>query len=171
VTDRSPDPSFGPSGYLPERAAKRARKIVLRAPLGLQWIVASVLAGVVVVVAGVLFLQRSGEPPPAPWEPVGALEDVAPSRVVDDRDALVVAAGGRVRAFAGAAGEVRYCEASNRLEAADGRVWNLTGRGFGGTASLREHPTHVQDGVVYLDPTRTVPGPTPSADPAEPACP
>jgi hypothetical protein len=169
VSDGSPDPSFGPSGYLPERAAKRARKIVLRAPLGVQWIVASVLAGVVVVVAGVLFLQRSGDPPPAPWQPVGTLEEVAPTQVVADLEALVVAAGGRVRAFADA-DEVRYCAESNRLEASDGRVWNLTGRGFGGTDSLAEHPTHVQDGVVYVDPTRTVPGPPPSTDPAEPAC-
>jgi hypothetical protein len=170
VTDGAPDPSFGPSGYLPERAAKRARKIVLRAPLGMQWIVASVLAGLIVVVAGVLFLQRSGEPPPAPWEPVGTLEEVAPTRLVADLDVLVVAAGGRVRAFADAE-DVGYCATSNRLEAADGRVWNLTGRGFGGTVSLAEHPTLVQDGIVYLDPTRTTAGPTPSDEPAEPACP
>jgi hypothetical protein len=170
VSDGSPDPSFGPSGYLPERAAKRARKIVLRAPLGVQWIVASVLAGVVVVVAGVLFLQRSGDPPPAPWEPIGTLEEVAPTRLVAELDALVVAAGGRVRAFA-EADEVRYCDASNRLEAPDGRVWNLTGRGFGGTDSLDEHPTYVQDGVVYVDPTRTVPGLPSSSEDAEPACP
>jgi hypothetical protein len=169
VSDGSPDPSFGPSGYLPERAAKRARKIVLRAPLGVQWIVASVLAGLVVVVAGVLFLQRSAAPPPAPWERIGAVEEVAPTRVVTDLDALVVAAGGRVRAFA-AADDVRYCADSNRLEAPDGRVWNLTGRGFGGADSLDEHPTLVQDGMVYVDPTRTVAGPSPSDDPMEPAC-
>jgi hypothetical protein len=169
VSDGSQDPSFGPSGYLPERAAKRARKIVLRAPLGAQWIVASVLAGVIVVIAGALFLQRSGEPPPAPWEPIGSLEDVTPTRVIDEFDALVVAAGGRVRAFA-ATDDVRYCTESNRLEAPDGRVWNLTGRGFGGTDSLDEHPTLVQDGMVYVDPTRTVAGPSPSDDPVEPAC-
>ena len=169
MSDGSPDPSFGPSGYLPERAAKRARKIVLRAPLGVQWIVASVLAGVVVVVAGVLFLQRSAEPPPEPWAAIGAVEEVAPTRVVTDLDALVVAAGGRVRAFA-AVDDVRYCAESNRLEAPDGRVWNLTGRGFAGTDSLDEHPTLVQDGMVYVDPTRTVPGPSPSDDPVEPAC-
>jgi hypothetical protein len=169
VSDGSPDPSFGPSGYLPERAAKRARKIVLRAPLGLQWVVASILAGVVVVVAGVLFLQRSAEPPPAPWQPVGTVEELAPSREVNDLDALVVAAGGRVRVFAAAEG-VSYCAESNRLEAGDGRMWNLTGRGLAGTESLDEHPTLVQDGVVYVDPTRTVTGPTPSDDPAEPGC-
>jgi hypothetical protein len=170
VADDAPDPSFGPSGYLPERAAKRARKIVLRAPLGMQWIVASLVAGVIVVVAGVLFLQRSGEPPPAPWQPVGALDEVRPTQVVEVLDVLVVAAGGRVRAFAGADG-VDYCPSSNRLESDDGRVWNLTGRGLGGAASLAEHPTLVQDGIVYLDPSRTIAGPDPSDEPAEPGCP
>jgi hypothetical protein len=162
-----PDPDFGPSGYLPERAAKRARKIVLRAPLGLQWVVASLAAGVVVLVAGVLFLQGRGEPPPPPWTPVGAVDDLPAAQPVGD-DVLLVAAGGRVRAFADAV-EVSYCAASNRLEATDGRVWSLTGRGLG-TSSLAEHPTLVHAGVVYLDPTRTAAGPPPSDEPAEPGC-
>jgi hypothetical protein len=166
--DTGQRPEFGPSGYLPERASKRARKIVLRAPLGLQWVVASALAGLVVVVAGVLFLRTSGDPPPAPYEPVGAVDELAASQPLGAHDALVVAAGGRVRVFA-AADEVTYCPASNRLE--DGqRVWNLTGRGLGGAPSLAEHPTVVHDGVVYVDPTRTVAGPTASEEPVEPAC-
>jgi hypothetical protein len=72
-------PEFGPSGYLPERASKRARKIVLRAPLGTQWIVASILAGLLVVVAGGLYLQRRDDPPPAPWTAVGRIDDLADS--------------------------------------------------------------------------------------------
>ncbi|WP_130648654.1 hypothetical protein [Egicoccus halophilus] len=161
-------PEFGPSGYLPERASKRARKIVLRAPLGVQWIVASVLAGLLVLVAGVLFLQRSGDPPSAPWVAVGELDALAASAPLDDLDAVLVAAGGRVRAFADVPG-VTYCPSSNRLEDGE-QVWNLTGRGLGGAPSLDEHPTVVHDGVVYLDPTRTVPGPSPVADPATPGC-
>lgn len=161
-------PEFGPSGYLPERASKRARKIVLRAPLGMQWIVASVVAGLVVVVAGVLYLQRSDDPPPAPWTAVGRVDDLAASQPLDDLDAVLVAAGGRVRVFA-AAEHVRYCAASNRLE--DGaQVWSLTGRGLGGATSLGEHPTLVHDGTVYVDPSRTTDGPTPSDEVSEPAC-
>ncbi|MEX2504284.1 MAG: hypothetical protein WD378_05505 [Egicoccus sp.] len=161
-------PEFGPSGYLPERASKRARKIVLRAPLGMQWIVASVLAGLLVVGAGVLYLQRRDDPPPAPWIAVGEVGELADSRPLADLDALLVAAGGRVRAFAEADG-VAYCEASNRLE--DGaRVWSLTGRGLGGAASLGEHPTLVHDGTVYVDPSRSTSGPTPSDEAADPAC-
>jgi hypothetical protein len=162
-------PEFGPSGYLPERASKRARKIVLRAPLGLQWPIAAVVAGLAVVLAGVLFLRGADTPPPDPWVAVGEAGTIGAAEAIEDLDVLLVGAGGRLRAFADAA-EVRYCEPSNRLEAADGRVWNLTGRGFAGVASLAEHPSLVQDGTAYLDPTRTVPGPDPSDEPAEPGC-
>jgi hypothetical protein len=162
-------PAFGPSGYLPERAAKRARKIVLRAPLGLQWVVASLVAGLVVVVAGVLFVQRGAEPPPAPWVQVGAVEDLHPAHVDPDLEVLLVTGGGRVRAFVDA-GDVAYCPASNRLEAADGRVWSLTGRGFAGVASLEEHPTRLHDGQVYVDPTVSVPGPAATTDEVAPGC-
>jgi hypothetical protein len=162
-------PDFGPSGYLPERASKRARKIVLRAPLGLQWPIAAAVAGLAVIVAGVLFLRSTDAPPPEPWVAVGEVADIGAAQTIDDLDVLLVGAGGRLRAFA-EAGQVGYCEASNRLETADGRVWNLTGRGLGGTGSLAEHPSVVQDGTAYLDPSRTVPGPDPSDEPAEPGC-
>lgn len=162
-------PEFGPSGYLPERASRRARKIVLRAPLGLQWVVGSVLAGVAVLIAGVLFLQRAGAAPTTPWTPVAQVAAVAPSLEVVEDGVLLVAAGGRLRAFLDAT-EVTYCASSNRLEASDGRVWQLTGRGTGGTASLREHPVLVHDGTAYLDLTRTLPGPEPTADAVAPGC-
>lgn len=168
--DHPPEqPEFGPSGYLPERAAKRARKIVLRAPLGLQWVIASLLAGVVVLVAGVIFLQRSAGPPPPPWLEAGTVEQVTPAAYDDDLDVLLVASGGRVRAFRDAA-QVSFCPPSNRLEAADGRSWSLTGRGFGGTPSLEEHPTLLRDGVVYVDRSVTVPAPTPTQDEVAPGC-
>lgn len=162
-------PEFGPSGYLPSRAAARARKIVLRSPLGMQWIVASVVAGVIVVVAGVLLLRTSGEAPPPPWVEAGPVDGFGTSSYDAGLDVLFVGAGGRLRAFAGAE-DVAYCEASNRLEAVDGRVWALTGRGQGEVASLDEHPTHVQDGIAYVDPTRTTPGPPPTDTPVSPAC-
>lgn len=163
------DPEFGPSGYLPARAAQRARKIVLRSPLGLQWVVASLVAGLVVVVAGVWLLVASGGPPGEPWVRAIEVDALGDTAVDPDLDVLLVGAGGRVRAFADAP-DVGYCPDSHRLEAPDGRVWTLTGRGLDGTDSLEEHPTLVQDGVVYVDPSRTRPGPEPSAEPAEPAC-
>jgi hypothetical protein len=51
---------------------------VLRAPLGLQWVVASLVAGVVVLVAGLLLLDRAASPPGAPWEPLGPVEELPP---------------------------------------------------------------------------------------------
>lgn len=162
-------PAYGPPGYLPERASKRARKIVLRSPLGLQWVVAALIAGLVLVVAGVMFLQRSGDPPPAPWVEVGTVTDIGTSRADPDLDVLLVGAGGRIRAF-GDVADVTYCEATNRLESTDGHVWNLTGRGLDGAPSLEEHPTLVQDGVVYVDPSRAAEGPAPSDEPAEAGC-
>jgi hypothetical protein len=162
-------PGFGPSGYLPDRAARRARKIVLRAPLGLQWVVASLVAGVVVLVAGVLLLGRGGGAPGEPWTPLGPVEGLAVSGSDPATGLLVVNVAGRVRAFEAPAG-VRYCAASNRLEHPDGRVWALTGRGLAGTRSLAPVPTLTVSGVAYVDAT-TVGAPLdPVEDPAEPAC-
>ncbi|MCC5949022.1 MAG: hypothetical protein JJT89_11255 [Nitriliruptoraceae bacterium] len=167
---RAPDEplDFGPSGYLPERASKRARKIVLRAPLGVQWIVASVVAGLIVVVAGVWFLLSAGDPPGEPWVAVGPIDTLDEVTYDADLDALIVAAGGRIRAFADVP-DATYCATSNRLESAEGEVWSLTGRGLG-TSSLSEHPTLVQDGALYVDPSRIIPGPDPADEAPDPGC-
>lgn len=169
--DRTPADGleFGPSGYLPERASKRARKIVLRAPLGAQWMVAALVAGVVVVIAGVVFLLQSSDAPGEPWVPAAEVAQIGRAAVVEDGNVLLVTGAGRVRAFV-AAGDLAYCEPTNRLESPEGGVWTLTGRGLGGTASLQEHPTLIHEGVVYLDPTRSLPGPDASPEPAEPGC-
>jgi len=170
-TTRSPGPGpeFGPGGYLPDRAARRARKIVLRAPLGLSWVAASLAAGVVLAVAGGLFLVRSSAPPQAPWVAIGDVASLGPESRPAGHDVLLVAAGGRVRAFIAPA-DVSLCAPSNLLEAPDGRVWALTGRGYAGTASLAERPTLVVDGVVHLDPTTLIAGGAPSPEVREPAC-
>lgn len=176
AADRRPDdeapvaPEFGPRGYLPDRAARRARKIILRAPMGLQWVVGSLVVGVVVVVGGLVLLGGDSTPAP-PFQPVGSVAGLpAVSAVtVGGTEVLVVSAGGRVRAFADAP-PLRYCPASNRLESPDGGVWALTGRGLAGAASLSEHPATVVDGVVYVDPTSRAPGPDPDPTPASPTC-
>lgn len=168
-SDGSKDAQFGPSGYLPDRAARRARKIVLRAPLGLQWVVASLVAGVVVLVAGVLLLGRGTEAPGAPWIAIGAVEALPASSYDTSTGLLVVHVSGRVRAFDAPEG-VRYCSPSNRLEHPDGRVWALTGRGFAGTPSLAPAPTLTISGTAYLDATAVGTPPEPLSDPAEPAC-
>jgi hypothetical protein len=167
--DPAPRPEFGPGGYLPDRAARRARKIVLRAPLGLQWVVASVVAGIVVLAAGLLLLGRGDSRPAAPWVALGALEDLERSAVDPVTGLLVVTVGDRLRAFDAPEG-VSYCAPSNRLEHPDGRVWALTGRGYAGTPSLVPVPTLTVSGEAFIDPTVRGEPPAPLDDPATPGC-
>lgn len=156
-------PEFGPGGYLPERAAHRARKIILRAPLGLHWIVAAVVAGVVVVAASLWMLRGPASELSDPWIAVGAVGTFGEAEFRAEHDVLVVSAAGRIRVFVDAS-EVTFCAASRQLEAADGRVWRLTGRGTDNTASLVEVVSQVHRDVLYIDLTRTrVPEP-PSRD-------
>jgi len=162
-------PVFGPRGYLPDRAARRARKIVLRAPLGLQWVVAALVAGIVLLIAGLLVLGRAGSPPGPPWEPLGPVEELAESSFDASTGILVITVAGRVRAFEAPEGAA-YCTASNRIEHPDGRVWALTGRGLAGTDSLRPVPTLVVSGLAYLDPTAVGDPLDPMDTPAVPAC-
>ncbi|MBW3661999.1 MAG: hypothetical protein KY469_02780 [Actinobacteria bacterium] len=164
------DPGFGPGGYLPDRAARRARKIMLRAPLGLQWIIASAIAGVVVLVAGLLFLRSADEPPGDPF--VAAADDAAvdPALEVEGLGVLLVR-GGRLRAFPIGDRGIVWCPQSDSIESASGRVWSPTGRALDGGESLASHPTVVHDGTVYVDPTRLEDGPPGTrAGNADPAC-
>ncbi|MTV26638.1 hypothetical protein FTX61_14620 [Nitriliruptoraceae bacterium ZYF776] len=162
-------PEFGPSGYLPERASARARKIVLRAPLGLQWVVASLVAGVVVAIAGMILLTRGEAAPGPPWVELGAVEDLVGEVAHDTAlGVLLVGIGGRVAALEAPA-EVAYCPASGRLE--DGTdVWNLTGRSLTEAPSLPEHPVRIVEATAYVDPTVTAPAPSPARGDATPAC-
>jgi hypothetical protein len=163
------EPQFGPGGYLPERAAKRARKIILREQMGMGWPVAAVVAGVLLLALGAVYLVTRTGPPGEPYTAVADLEDVDPRGLaVLDAGAdqvLVVRAGGGVRTFAAPPAPVVYCEESRRLEGADGSVWAVNGRVQAGPGvSLAPLPTLVYDGVVYVDPT--APGPPPPPDPA-----
>jgi len=158
---------YGPSGYLPAKASARARKIVLRAPLGIQWVIGAVVAGIVVVVAGAMWLGQSG-PPTAPYVETVAITDVDDTLVLDDLDALVVTAAGPVVVFADAA-DLGLCPENGRIEG-DAGVWSAsTGRGFG-VDSLPHHPTIVHDGILYVDPNRTIEGPRPSTTVEPPGC-
>lgn len=162
-------PGFGPSGYLPDRAARRARKIVLRAPLGLQWVIASLVAGLVILIAGVLLLGRASAHPGPPWAALGPVESLTASSFDGPSGLLIVNVGGRVRAFSAPDG-VTYCPASNRLEHPDGRVWALTGRGTDGQASLAPVPTLTVSGIAYVDATAVGVPLAPVDEPTRPGC-
>ena len=164
-------PEFGPSGYLPERASKRARKIVLRAPMGLQWIIGSAVVALGVLVAGILFLQTSDEPPGDPFVEVGPLVSIADATPLPAYDAVASRAAGRLRVFVVPPGtEIPdWCEAERHLTTS-GRVWGPTGRALDGGRSLDELPSVVFEGVVYIDPTSTIPGPAPVTEDVVPGC-
>lgn len=151
---------YGPSGYLPARASARARKIVLRSPLGIQWVIASVVAGVVVVVAGVWFLSRTSQPPGPPFEAAVAVADL--QGLTELREGVVaVAAGGPVRVYLVPESAV-LCPVNGRIEATNGSWSASSGRGFG-VESLRRHPSQVHDEVLWVDFTATVDGPAASS--------
>jgi nitrite reductase/ring-hydroxylating ferredoxin subunit len=175
VNDPEEGPEFGPRGYVPPQAAKRARKIVLREPMGLGWPIAAVTAGVLLGLLGLVYLLTQTGPPGPPFATAGPLSGVDPRGAAvlhaDTTPVLVVRAGGGVRAFLAPEQTVAYCAASKRLEGDDGSVWTVDGRLTGGPgASLTPIPVQVHDGVVYADPRHPVAPPPPAPAGAEPAC-
>ena len=165
-TDRPPRPARDPGGrvaYLPPRAA-RARKLILRSQLGRGWIVASALFGLVILVAGVLFLTRDGHPGP-PWVrvaalsalPDGAVTEVAGPAgqvvVVDRRDAdlrAFLAQPGPCPVRAAGSGFARPC-AGERWDAEGGPAGNPRD-GEEAPAPLRRVPVSFAGGELYIDP-------------------
>lgn len=167
-------PEFGPRGYVPPQAAKRARKIVLREPMGLGWPVAAVIAGALLVLLGVVFLLTRTGPPGAPFIPAAQVDHLDPRGATTvsagAAEVLVVRAGGPVRVFLSPASRVSYCPASKRLESADGDVWAMDGRHLAGGDSLRPLAAQVHDGTLYVDVARPLEAP-PAADlDVRPAC-
>ncbi|MGI8573886.1 MAG: hypothetical protein ACR2MA_00785 [Egibacteraceae bacterium] len=166
-------PEYGPRGYLPDRAARRARKIVLREPMGLHWPVAAALAGLVVVAVGVVWLLLGTGAPGVPFVEAGELARVDPrgSALVDlagaERRVLVVRGGGGVAVFEQPAVTAVWCPASGRLEATGGRIWDLEGRLLAGRGvSLQPLRGQVHDSTLYVHSRPTLPGP-PSAPRAD----
>lgn len=165
---------FGPGGYLPPRAAKRARKIVLREQMGLHWPIAAVVAGILIVLVTLPFVLGQGDPPGPPSVEVGPLEQIDPSGdgLVDagGTPVLVVRAGGVLRAFVDPPADARWCPASRRIESPDGRIWTAEGRLIAGDGmSLDRGQAQAHDGLLYVDPT-PVAGPEPIPGDAEPGC-
>lgn len=173
-TDERPD--FGPGGYLPRRAAQRARKIVLREQMGLGWPIAAVAAAVVLAIVALVFVLARSGPPGPPFLALAPLDEAeaGAATAVDlpgaPLELLVVRAGGAVRAYEAPADPVTYCRQSRRLEA-PAAVWTLRGRLVGGAGeSLRPVPTRIHDGVVYVDPTASMPPPSPAPAGETPVC-
>lgn len=175
--DDDPDgsPEFGPGGYLPPQAAARARKIVLRERMGLQWAVAAALAGVLILALAIPALLARTGPPAAPFVEVARLADVDPRGdelfSIGGEAVLVLRAGGVPRAFLEGGSGARYCAASGRLESPDGTVWSAEGRLIGGEGrSLALMAVQVYDGVLYVDTSAPTPALEPRPGAVVPAC-
>jgi hypothetical protein len=168
MTDDATSPEFGPGGYLPPKASKRARKIVLREQMGRGWPLAALLASVLVAMAGVAYLYVASRAPGPPFVAVGAITAVPAngaavlSPTADDSAVLVLRAGGPVRAFATPDPVPQWCATSRRLETATA-AWSADGRLVAGTGrSLQPLRSTVHDGVVYVDSSTALPAPTPA---------
>jgi hypothetical protein len=168
-------PEYGPGGYLPPRAAARARKIVLRERMGLHWPVAAVVAGVAILALTVPFVLASQGPPGPPAVAAGPLDAIDPAGdallTVAGAEVLVLRAGGVLRAFADPPAGARWCPASRRIESGDGAVWTAEGRLLAGPGdSLRRVDVRAYDGELYIDLTApTTPLPPLGGD-VVPAC-
>lgn len=167
VADEQPD--FGPRGYLPPRAARRARKIILREPMGLQWAIAAVVAGVLVLIAGGVLLWSRAGTPEAPYIAIGELARIDPRgagelALGDERQALVLRGAGGITVFEAPPATVSWCAPRSRLIAEGSAAWQPDGRLVGGAGdSLARLPAQVHAGVLYVDPTST--GTRPDPDP------
>jgi len=152
---RDQKPDFGPRGYVPPQAAKRARKIVLREPMGLGWPIAAVVAGTILAGLGLVYFLTQAGPPGAPYERVANILTIDPRGAAvmpaSTGQVLVVRAGGGVRSYLAPSNAITYCPESKALESAD-TVWSLEGRKLGGSgASLRPLPSRVHDGSLYVN--------------------
>jgi hypothetical protein len=167
-------PEFGPRGYLPQKAAKRARKIILREQMGFGWPLAAVGAAVLVVVAGVLFLRSFNRPPGEPFVALAPVVDIPAGGAsvvpADGTQGLVLRVGGTIRTFLVEDDEIVWCAQTQRLEA-PGSAWAPDGRrSYGDGPSLQQVPSVVYDGVVYANLDSPLPAPAPGPQGAPPVC-
>jgi hypothetical protein len=146
------DPETGERyGYLPRKAANR--KLVIRAQLGLPWVLAALTAGGLLLVAGMAFFLSRPAHPGGSYREQGALKSypeqaVAPLR---DRSGWL----DRRTGLAAVAGPISFCPADGGWVGPDGRRYDEDGRTESGEG-LTLWAVRAASGKVYVDPTRTV---------------
>jgi hypothetical protein len=154
-----PDPAGAPrrTAYLPPRAA-RARKLILRSQLGRGWIVASAAFGLVILVAGGLYLARAGRPGP-PWVRVAPLQALPAGAVTEvpgpgGRVVVVDRRGDEPRAFLTAPGPCRVVAAgSGFARPCTGQRWDAAGAPAGRAGPpLDRRPAVFARGDLYVNP-------------------
>ena len=157
------DPTRERVAYLPPRAGK-ARKLILRSQLGLPWMLAAILFGMVILVAGILFLVTGGRPG-APWQRVAPVTRLADGAVTQTplragEVAVVDRRGGTLRAFLAPTGPCPVVGTPRGFaRPCVLQAWDRSGeplRTQGSSAlppRLRPMPATVAKGDLYVDPS------------------
>lgn len=159
------DPETGERyGYLPRKAANR--KLVIRAQLGLPWVVGALVAAGILLVAGAAFFLSRPDEPGGAYVSQGALKaypEQAVSPLQDGSGWL-----DRRTALAAVAGPVAFCPADGGWVGPGGERYDADGRSEGGTG-LTLWAVRAAGGKVYVDKTRTtrVPGQAEPLPPCE----
>lgn len=147
------DPETGERyGYLPRRAANR--KLIIRAQLGLPWVLAALsAAALLAVVAGAFLLSRPGHPG-KPYVEEGALKAYPEQAVSPLRDRTGWL--DRRAGLAAVAGPVAYCPDDGGWVGPDGTRYDAEGRADSG-AGLTLWAVRAASGRVYVDRTHSTP--------------
>ncbi len=146
------DPETGQRyGYLPPRAANR--KLIIRAQLGLPWVLAALSAAGLLAVAALVFLLSRPTRPGQPFEDLGALrlypeQGVAPLR---DRTGWLDRRAG----LAAVAGPLSFCPADGGWVGPTGERYDASGRSDTGTG-LTLWAARAASGHVYVDRTHSI---------------
>jgi hypothetical protein len=154
------EPTTQRTAYLPPRAGK-ARKLILRTQLGLPWMLAAIAFGVVILVAGTLFLVKGGRPG-APWQRVAPLRAMADGTVSQrplraGEVVVVDRRGGTLRAFLAPDGPCPVVgSAGGFARPCTRQAWDRSGAPAGGAGAaaprLRPVPATVAKGELYVNP-------------------
>lgn len=143
------DPETGERyGYLPRKAA--SRKLVIRAQLGLPWVLAALGAAALVLLAGALFFLSRPDRPGRPYVDQGRL-DTYPEKAVTplrDRSGWLDRRSG----LAAVAGGVAFCDDDGGWVGRDGKRYDADGRADDGRG-LVLWAVRAAAGHVYVDPT------------------
>jgi hypothetical protein len=146
------DPETGERyGYLPRKAA--SRKLIIRAQLGLPWVLAALAAAAVLAVAAAVFVLSRPDRPGKPYVDQGALRGYPEQAVqpLRDRSGWL----DRRTGLAAVAGPVAFCPADGGWVGEGGKRFDAEGRADDGHG-LALWAVKAASGHVYVDPTRTV---------------
>jgi hypothetical protein len=145
------DPETGERyGYLPRRAA--SRKLVIRAQLGLPWVLAALGAAALLAVAAVAFVLSRPTRPGGAFRDEGALAAYPQQAVTPLRDRSGWL--DRRTGLAAIAGPLDFCPADGGWVGPGGRRYDADGRTESGTG-LTLWAVRAAGGHVYVDKTRT----------------